>query len=108
MEHVLNLLDRSLCHQPYLEQVYPLNQQIVVNLLRLLAQVSEAELASRDPEYFVEVLTEYCKGQNKEMLMMRIGGLIANLCMNVDGCLSFLGSMCIIVFKSVDSSLTQN
>jgi hypothetical protein len=107
MEHIISMLDRSLYHPAYAEQVYPQSQQIIINLLHLLAQISEDEFANSDPEYFVEILADFCKGDKKETLLAKVGSLLVSFCNNVEGCFSFLGGICIMVIKNIDPSLQK-
>lgn len=45
--------------------------------------------------------------QQREMLEVRIGSLISSLCMYIDGFMSFVGSMCIVIIKRFNGTLDQ-
>lgn len=45
--------------------------------------------------------------QQRELLEVKIGSLISSLCMYIDGFMSFVGSMCIMMIKNFNGTISQ-
>lgn len=53
----------------------------------------------------MDVLYDFCMEQQRESMEVRVGSLVSSLCLYVDGYLSFLGSLAIMVFKSYNGTI---
>lgn len=51
------------------------------------------------------MLYDFCMEQQRESMEVRVGSLVSSLCLYVDGYLSFLGSLAIMVFKSYNGTI---
>ena len=50
---------------------------------------------------------DFCMEQQRDMLETKVGSLISSLCMYVDGYMSFIGSLCIMLLKEYNGSINQ-
>lgn len=55
----------------------------------------------------MDVLYDFCMEQQRESMEVRVGSLVSSLCLYVDGYLSFLGSLAIMVFKSYNGTINS-
>lgn len=53
------------------------------------------------------MLYDFCMEQQRESMEVRVGSLVSSLCLYVDGYLSFLGSLAIMVFKSYNGTINS-
>ena len=108
MEKIVGMLERSICTEAYSSALHCSTQQICISLLKMLTPpLSYLELMEADPEQFVQIGEDFAMEQSNEMLITRAGSLLSALCMSIDGYLSFLGSMLIMILKRFDGSIEQ-
>ena len=108
MEKVVVMIERSVGHEEYSKMLHAHAQVVSISLLKLMAPtLSYLELVESDPEQFVQIGEDFAMEQHNEMLITRAGSLLSSLCMYVDGYLSFIGSMLIMILKRYDGSSAQ-
>jgi hypothetical protein len=105
---VLQLLERSTNHAAYAEYYYSNTQIMVLKLFELVAaREAEIRAAESDPEHFVEIADDFCKNQDSESVKVRAGSLIYNLCLTIDGNLTFVTNMALIPLYALEKQLTE-
>lgn len=108
MESIVKMLERSIGKQDYQQYLHLNTQPIVTSLLVLLKpQESYLQLVDHDADYFIQINEDFTMEQNQDLLQTSVGSLIANLCMSIDGYLSFVGSMCLMILKCWDGSIAD-
>ena len=55
-----------------------------------------------DPEYFAEIAVDFCKTQESETMKARAGSLLYNLCMYIDGNLTFVAKFALIPLMDLE------
>jgi hypothetical protein len=94
---VLQMLERSVCYSDYAVYFYNSTQILMLKLFELVS-IREAERSSLedDPEHFAEMSYDFSMNQESGNVKTRAGSLIYNLCMSIDGNLTFVSHMCLI------------
>lgn len=83
-------------------------QTIVLSLLDLLKpKESTIAMCASDPDEYVDILDDFCMNQQREMLETKAISLISSLCLYIDGYMSFISSLCIMLLKEYEGSLEQ-
>lgn len=100
IEKAIVFIERSLPQESYGKLLHSLTQDITLSLLMLLSpSASFLDLMRSDPEQYVQIDEDFTVEQQNEMLITRAGSLLSSLCMEIDGYLSFVGSLCIMLLK---------
>lgn len=100
MERVVVILERSISQEVYYSMFHNNLQTIVLCLLDLLKpKESTIAMCASDPDEYVEMLDDFCMSQQREMLDTKVISLISSLCLYIDGYMSFISSLCIMLLK---------
>lgn len=59
-----------------------------------------------DPEHFAEIADDFCKTQDSESLKARAGSLVYNLCMYIDGNLTFITNFAFVAMLDLERRAT--
>jgi hypothetical protein len=75
----------------------------VLKLFELVAaRDAEREAIDKDPEYFAEIAEDFCTSQESQSMKARAGSLIYNLCMYIDGNLTFVANFALIALYDLE------
>lgn len=106
MSKVVCLVERSIGQESYYEMLYQNVQVVSVGLLKYLGMSSPFEnLLESDPQEYVEIQEDLCMTQQSDYLITKVCSLISGLCLNIDGYMSCIGMICLMVVKAWGSGL---
>ena len=94
---LLLLVERSTCFSEFAETFFNVTQVLVIKLFELIsAKQAEREAITDDPQYFAEIADDFCKTQESDTIKARAGSLLYNLCLCIDGNLTFITNFALI------------
>lgn len=104
----MQLLERSTSYGDYNQLFYNNTHLLVLKLFELSSvKLSEVDAMENDPEYFAEISDDFCRAQESDSVKIRSGSLLYNLCLTIDGNLSFIVKMALLPILFLEKQIVK-